>query len=380
MVLPFLSLYLTKSLGLSVSQAGGLISLYGLGSLAGAWMGGWLSDRIGSVRTQQLSLFVSGALFLGFLGLESYLLLATLIFLLSVAAEAFRPAVMTSMAERAPEASQARCFALLRLAANLGMAVGPAAGGFLALLDYSWLFLADALTCFAAGALLARSLKAPPGDQTGHEKSRGEARRSPWNDPPFLGLLALVFLLAVVIFQIFSTMPIYLNRAYGLREDGIGLVLALNGTLIVLFEMVLIHWAEGRDRMRLAGLGCFIFCAGFALMPLGSSAAFAAFTVVIWTTGEMLALPLMNAAVAARSTPGTRGRYMGLYTMSFSLAFIVAPIVGTRVLEHLGGAALWYGVGALGPLLGLGGLLLAPAFRVRQSSAAPSRDGRRSPP
>jgi predicted MFS family arabinose efflux permease len=337
-------------------------------AVAGAWAGGWLSDRIGSVRTQQLSLLASGVLFLGFIGLDSYPLLATLIFVLSVAAEAFRPAVMTSMAERAPEASQARCFALLRLAANLGMAMGPAVGGFLALVDYSWLFLADALTCFAAGALLARGLKARPGDQAGHEKGREEAPRSPWNDLPFLGLLALVFLLSVVIFQIFSTMPIYLHRAYGMREDGIGLVLALNGTLIVLFEMVLIHWAEGRDRMRLASFGCFIFCAGFALMPLGSTAAFAAFTVVIWTAGEMLALPLINAVVAARTTPGTRGRYMGLYTMSFSLAFVVAPIAGTRVLEHLGGAALWYGVGALGPLLGLGGLLLAPAFKQKGST------------
>jgi predicted MFS family arabinose efflux permease len=371
MVLPFLTLYLTKSLGLSVSQAGGLISLYGLGAVAGAWAGGWLSDRIGSLRTQQLSLLISGVLFLGFLFIDTYYPLATLIFLLSLAAEAFRPAVMTAMAERAPGASQARCFALLRLAANLGMAVGPAAGGFLALFDYSWLFLADAFTCFAAGALLARGLRARPEDHAGHEDSRGEALRSPWTDLPFLGLLVLVFLIAVVIFQIFSTMPIYLHRAYGLREDGIGLVLALNGTLIVLFEMVLIHWAEGRDRMRMAGLGCFIFCAGLALMPLGSSAAFAAFTVVIWTTGEMLAMPLMNAAVAARTTPGTRGRYMGLYTMSFSVAFVVAPIVGTRVLEHLGGAALWYGIGALGPLLGLGGLLLAPAFRVRESSIAP---------
>jgi predicted MFS family arabinose efflux permease len=368
MVLPFLTLYLTKSIGLSVSQAGGLISLYGLGSVLGAWGGGWLSDRIGSVRTQQLSLVLSGGLFLGFIGLESYPLIAGLIFLLSVAAEAFRPAVMTSMAERAREESQTRCFALLRLAANLGMAVGPAAGGVLARFDYTWLFLADGLTCFLAAFLLARALGERPADSGAHEAAAAGARRSPWRDLPFLGLLALVFLLAVVIFQVFATMPLYLHQAYGLREDSIGLILGLNGAIIVVFEMLLIHWAEGRDAMRLAGLGCFVFCLGLGLMPLGASLAFAAFTVVVWTTGEMLALPLMNAAVAARARPGARGRYMGMYTMAFSVAFVVAPAAGTWVLEHLGGAALWYGIAALGPFLGLGGLALAPAFRRKETT------------
>jgi predicted MFS family arabinose efflux permease len=369
MVLPFLTLYLTKSIGLSVSQAGGLLSLYGLGSVLGAWGGGWLSDRIGSLRTQQISLLATGLLFLGFIGQTSYPVIAALVFAVSVVAEAFRPAVMTAMADRAPEESRTRCFALLRLAGNLGMAVGPAVGGVLAHLDYTWLFVADAATCLIAAALLVRGLGRAPANAPAEEPGAEGEPHSPWRDLPFLGFLGLVFVLSVVIFQIFSTMPLYLHRTYGLREDSIGLILGLNGTLIVLFEMILIHWAEKRDALRLAGVGCLVFCLGLALMPLGRGLAFAAFTVVVWTTGEMLALPLMNAAVAARATPRTRGRYMGLYTMAFSVAFVVAPGAGTWVLEHLGGAALWYGIGALGPPLALGGFALAPAFRRKETAS-----------
>ncbi len=131
--------------------------------------------------------------------------------------------------------------------------------------------------------------------------------------------------------------------------------------------MVLVHWAERRDRMTVVGVGALLVCLGFGLMPLGSTAAFAALTVVIWTVGEMLALPLLNAVVADRADSATRGRYMGLYNMAYSVAFILAPAAGTWVYDHLGPSALWIGVGALGVPLLAGSLALRRALRVPEA-------------
>ena len=123
----------------------------------------------------------------------------------------------------------------------------------------------------------------------------------------------------------------------------------------------------------MAGAGGLLIGIGFGLMPFGSTTAFAVLTVLVWTFGEMLALPFTNAAVASRAGAGRAGSYMGLYTMAFSLAFILAPIVGTAVYEHVGPEVLWLGVGGSGVLLAAGFARLSRAFRGPQGSP-PARD------
>lgn len=367
MVLPFLGLYFTREQGLGVAEAGRLIACYGLGSILGAWIGGWLSDRIGALATQKLSLTATGVGFMLFPLLRDPAVLAVGIFVVSVIAESFRPANMTEFAHRAAPGMQGRAFALLRLAANVGMAIGPAVGGILALYSYVWLFVGDAVTCWAAALLLVlwiRPLPAEP-EPAADVAAAPPRARPPWRDAPFLALMAFVLLLAMCVFQVFSTLPLYLGRELGYREDAVGRLLALNAVLIVLFEMVLIHWAERHDRMRIVAVGSFLLCAGLGVLPLGRGPLFVAATVVVWSVGEMLALPLVNAVVADRAGRGMRGRYMGLYTMTFGGAFFLGPALGTWLYEHHGPATLWYAVGATAVPLVLGALALRAPLRAR---------------
>jgi MFS family permease len=373
MVLPFLALFFTRDRGLSVGEAGRLVGAYGLGALGGSFLGGWLSDRIGSIRTQQVSLVGAGIGYFAILGTRGSWSLPLVLLATSVVAEAFRPAVMTATARRAPRGLEARCFALLRLAVNLGMAIGPAVGGFLAVHGYGWLFATDAVTCWLAALLLLLLL---PSGRAGaaHDGVRpGEATRSPWADGPFLLMLGLSLLLAGTFFQIFTTFPLYLRRAYGFPENRIGMLLAMNALSIVLFEMVLIHWAERRDRCLVLGVGASLVCSGLAMLPLGSTLGFAVLATLVWTSGEMLSLPLMNALVADRAGGASSGRYMGAYTMSFSAAFVIAPLAGTWVYERFGPERLWLGVGllALPQLAGWIGLRRIFVARPEPGTAPP---------
>jgi predicted MFS family arabinose efflux permease len=358
MVLPFITLYLTQDRGLSVAIAGRIMGVYGFGSIAGSYIGGWLSDRIGTERTQQLSLIGSGLGFFWLSALRGLMPITIAVFLVSTVSEAYRPAVMASFAQRAPADRQAQAFALLRLAANLGWGVGPAVGGFLALHSYRLLFLVDGATCWLAALLLGLALPAAQRTPAARATQSGRAAISPWSDGPFLLLLVLVATLALAFFQVFSTMPVYFRTVYGLRESAIGMLMGLNALLIVAFEMVLIQWVGNRKRMPLIGLGAVLVCGGLALMPFGTSLAFAALTIVVWTVGEMIALPLLNAVVGKRAAPGSSGRYMGLYTMAYSVAFMLSPVVGALIYERFGPERLWYCIGALAVPLLFGALAL----------------------
>lgn len=385
MVLPFLALYLTSERGLAPARAGALLSLYGLGAVAGTLAGGWLSDRIDPNRLQAASLLASAVGLAGLGWIRSPAAIAVALVAVATVAEAFRPANSTALAAACPPELRLRAFALRRLALNLGMTFGPAVGGYLALFDYRLLFAVDGATCALATLPLWPLIRRrrfgadSPGDTGAGSPPGGAApgiaagASTPWRDGPFLALMGLVTLLALVLFQVWGTYPLSLRRLYGLSEDRIGLLFAVNTLVIVAVEMPLVTALARRDPLKVAALGALLLCLGFGLTPLGGGFAFAAFAVVVWTAGEMLALPLTEGIVANRAGAGASGRYMGVFAATFSIAFIAAPALGTAVYERFGPAAVWAGAAAAGPLLAAGYLALAPRFRAATTARPTTR-------
>lgn len=369
MVLFFMSLYFTKKLGFEVSTAGKLVSMYGLGSLIGSYIGGLLSDMIGPKRVQLLSLFFSGVgyIFLGTLTTLNSIAITLLI--LAIVTDAFRPANMTAMAEVCNGKNRARGFALNRLAMSIGLAIGPAVGGFLATLDYGYLFWVDGLTCILAGVffllIFRKSLRA-----IGTESYRNDkVVHSPWKDSVFLGLLGLLLIIGIVFFQIFNTWPLYLKEKYGLIENQFGFLLTLNCFMIILIEMVLIHLLEKKNILRVTSLGALLIFTGFFLLPYGDNYAYVIFTLIIWTLGEILVFPLTATFISNRATDENRGKYMGMFTFTFSTSFVIGPMAGAWIYDTYGPSFLWNGVGLVGLGVFIGFLWLERIVNGRRSDA-----------
>jgi predicted MFS family arabinose efflux permease len=372
MVLPFLSLYLTVRLHFTVAEAGLVLGLWGVGSMVGSYLGGRLADRFGPLGVQVGSLLAVGAGFLVLARLQSLAGVAVAVLVVSTVGDAFRPALLVAAATFSPVAVRTRALALVRLANNLGMAIGPALGGALAVKHYAWLFAGDAATCWAAARVLWLTLRRAAVGAVAAPAERAAAARSPWRDRPYLVFLVLVVGWGVVFMQIWSTLPLYWRLHYGLSEDAIGLLLAFNPAVIVLFEMVLLHAVEHLNPLRVVAVGTVLIGAGFAATPFGRGVAWAVVTVAVWTLGEMLSLPLTNAVAGHRAPAGLSGAYMGTYTLAFSTALVLGPTTGTAVFQAFGGDALWLGAGAVAVLLAVAFRLLAPHLD-REAEAAPGR-------
>ena len=357
MVLPFLTLYLTTRHGFSAREAGGVLSLYGVGAIGGAYVGGWLSDRVGSISAQLAGLCLSAGGLAVLSAMQSPLSIIVIVLLWSIVAESIRPANAAALAELSPPELQVRAFGLRRLGMNLGMSIGPAVGGVLAAYSYLWLFFVEAsVSLLAAGLLWA--LFPPRRQSVARERpgytalgSRSGTARSPWGDGVFLVLVGLVTLLVTVLCQLFGAYPLTLTEQYRLPEYTLGLVFTLNTLVIVVFQMPIIHAVERFDPLQVIGLGAFLLCAGFALLALTSSIGPIGVTVLVWTLGEMLTTPLLEGFVANRSAVESRGQYMGLFSAAFSLAFVLAPLGGTWVYEVWGYRTLWFLCGVLGVML-----------------------------
>ncbi len=368
MVLPFLSLYLVRELNYETAAAATVLFAFGLGSVVGSYAGGelsgrWAASRGGAFGVQIVSLILAGGGFLVVPRLRSFTAVTIAVFVAGALSDAYRPACMAAVIEASPAALRPRAMGLMRMAAHAGIAVGPAVGGLLAAIDYRWIFVGEAATCWLAAAWLFMTLR-------GREIRRPEVRAaaasagpSLWADGPFLALLALILIAALVLFQLFNALPLYLMADYDFDERLVGLVFAFSAGLILIFEMVLIKLLEHRDPALLVGFGMFLMCAGFGLLPFGRGLAFVALVVTVWTLGEMVALPFSNVLVAQRATAGRTGQAMGMYTAVFSVAAVLAPVIGLPVLDRYGGGVLWAAAGLLGIPLWIGMAMLARTMR-----------------
>jgi predicted MFS family arabinose efflux permease len=362
MVLPFLSVYLTQSLGYSIEKTGIVLSSYGFGSLVGGYLGGVFTDRYGHFIVQFLSLIISGLCFISLSFISGYHQLIIGFFITSMVAESLRPANASSISFYSKPENIARSFSLNRMAINLGFSIGPLAGGLLASLSYKMLFFADGITCITAGFVFFFYFRNRRGFTPTKKKSHEENAqrvRSAYFDKGYLIFIVLTSIYAILFFQLFMTLPLYYREIYDLNEKLIGGLLAINGFTVFTFEMVLVYILSKRYHLHwLIVIGMILLGISFSMLNLNHSLSILLFSMFILSISEIFAMPFMSTFVVDRSNAQNRGSYMGLYTISFSVALIIAPYLGSRIISNFGFEVLWWGTGLVALLISVGFLLI----------------------
>jgi MFS family permease len=369
---PLLTFYLTQDRGYELTEAGGIIALLGLGQVAAALVGGVLADRLGRRATMALSLFGAAATMLVLAQARSYDAIAVTVLVLGFTGELYRPAVAALVADVVPAKDRVYAYGLLYWCINIGFAIAPVLGGLLARVDFTILFVADAVTSAVFGALiLARVPETrPPREPATSDAPPAPGLASAVADRGYMLLLLLVFLVSLITWQGMVPLSGYM-LAQGHDAAVYGAVLAVNGVVIVALQPWLTARIEHRDPSRVLAVAALVTGAGFALHGAGSAIALHAAAVAVWTIGEILASPTSSALVAGFSPAQARGRYQGLFTMAWGAAYLVAPLVGTRVLRDWGSNALWLGCLGLGAIAAIGHVAAAPARRRRMAASTP---------
>ncbi len=354
MVIPFLSLYLTEDLHFEPSDVGWIMSAFGLGSLAGSWLGGKLTDTIGYYKVMVRSLLATGILFIGLQFLNTFVSICLGIFLVMLVADMFRPAMFVAMSAYSKPENKTRSVTLIRLAINLGFSAGPALGGLIiTTMSYGGLFWVDGITCILATLLLINVLN--PKKARIVDNVINDNPQSAYKDKAFWIFLASMTIFGIIFLQYFSTMPIYYKNVHTLNELEIGILLGLNGAFIFLLEMPLIKWLENTKYSKpfLMLVGAMLTAASFLVLNLTPWIGILLIGMLFMTVGEMIAFPFSNAFAMERAKKGNQGEYMALYTISFSVAHIFGHNAGMQLVDSVGFENTWYIMTALGVLCAL---------------------------
>ncbi len=351
MVLPFLTKYLHEDLKFSVVDVGSIMVCFGFGSMVGSWLGGKLSDKIGYYKIMIFSLFTSGLFFFIIQYVTSFTGLCISMFTIMVISDMYRPAMFVSLNAYATPENRTKSLTLVRLAINLGFGLGPALGGLIIMnFSYKGLFITDGATCIIAiliFALLVKERKKPIEVKNPIIEIE---RKSVFKDRPFWVFLISCLITGILFFQLLTTMPLYYKVQFDLTEFQTGLVLTINGAIIFLLEMSIVSYIERNkiNKVKVVTLGCLAMALSLFALLLNFWIGSLLIMILFMTFGEMFAFPFSNSFAMSRAPKGHEGRYMAIFTMSFSLAHILSAKVGTSIIDKFSYQTNWIFMGCLG--------------------------------
>ena len=341
-IIPYLTLVLRKDFQLPDAAAARLLLAYGGGSLVSIVVGGVLTDRLGRRLTLLLSLLGSGVIAVSLGCVSSIRVFAPLLVLLGFVADLYRPAASAIIGDLLPSAQRATGFAALRTAVNLGFAVGMSLGGFIE--DWSWrlLFIGDGATTLLYGAVVYLFIgETRPSENPGSSGNRDPEASSPWRDAVFLQVLVVSLTFSLMFFSHLTELPLTITLTAGYPARLYGLLVAMNGLLIALFEMSVVERLRPFRRLRVAALGTFLTGLAFSSAGMARHWTWFLLVVVMYTAGEILTTPQKMAFVTDWAPPASRGRYLSFYQATWSIAMGLNPILFLPLRTRLGDAAFW---------------------------------------
>lgn len=367
-VIIFLSIYLTGELGFSKSQAGIVIGSFGVGSLLGAWLGGWLTDKIGYYKVMFLSMFAVGFFFFGMAYVREFYTFCAFVITTAAVGDMYGPASSASIAAYSKKENNSRALSLIRLAINLGFAVGSSAVGFIAgAYGYYWLFMIDGITCILAAFIFILVMKNKPEVIKKEKSTSGDNKKiqSPYTDIWFLAFMLCLALCSIPFFQLFTAYPVFVKEELFFSEFEYGAIMAFNGLLLFLCEMPIVHVLTKKNKeMPSLAIGALLIAISFFVFNIfGFHTWVAIIAMILIVFGEILNFPFSTAVALSRSHVSNRGRYMGVFSMTFSFCFIFAPWMGMKIVELYNYETLWFIMGLLSIIATLGLFYLGKSYQ-----------------
>ena len=357
MVFPFLTLYLHQRLNLSMVYVGVILMFWAASGLVGQIVGGAFTDRFGRKRLMVVSL-ASSAVMLALFGLaDSFVGAAIVVSITGFVNALYQPARDAMIADLVESERRPQAYGLIRVVANLGIAIGPAIGGFLAAQSYLITFMSSASATFIYFLITTFLMsETKPNAPAPHASDTAPGNlMTVLRDTRFVVFCIGGICCTILAAQMMAVLPVYMKDQFGLGETFFGWVMTTNAAMVGLLQLPITRVTRKIPRLFLTATGAILYALGVGSVALGSAFPHFIAAMAVYTFGEMLLVPTSTAVTADLAPANLRGRYMGMLGLTWSVGFGIGPIIGGLISDQLAPIALW-------PLTALSGIIAAIIF------------------
>ncbi|MFX1326428.1 MAG: MDR family MFS transporter [Promethearchaeota archaeon] len=347
LLFPFFSLYITNRFGVGVTEVGILIAIFSAGGIIGSMVGGALADKYGRRALALFGLITSGigSIVMGLVdNLSLFFIVAAV---LGVLGDFGGPARQAMVADLLTKEKQAEGFGLLRVAVNVSATIGPIFGGFLWKQSYMLLFIADAASSLATAVIMFIFIpETKPKPQEGkHEESLIQTLlgyKEVLKDVVYVLFLTVSMLTVIVYMQLNSTLSIFLINFIGMPPEVFGFLISMNAIMVVVLQFWITKRISKYAPMKMMALGTLFYMIGFGMYGFVSETYLYFIAMAIVTIGEMIDIPVSQAAAANFAPEDKRARYMAAFGFHWGIPNLFGVYVSGLVMDNIGPVWIWY--------------------------------------
>ncbi|MBU0495718.1 MAG: MFS transporter [Chloroflexi bacterium] len=370
---PFLTIYMRDRMAVSITVIGLLFALNSAAGLVTTFIAGPVVDRFGRKWVMVLSLLVAGVTLVVMSVADTLALWVVLMIISGAFGPLYQVGSDAMIADLIEPARRPDAYALLRTSHNVGVAVGPAIGGFVMAVSYALAFqIAAGAQFFFALFILFFVAETLPRREAGQPVPADGGYRQILRDRPFLAFCAAYTLTGCCATLIFLYLTLYAKESYGVPESQLGFLLTLNAGMVVTLQYLITRFTRRLPHLPVMAVGAMFYALGVGSVAWGSSFYMFLVSMAIVTLGEMIMVPTASTLTANLAPPAMRGRYMSIFGLTWGVSFGVAPVIGGFLSDNVAPVAIWYGGLVLGLTSVLGFVLLTWTLRGRRAAPAPA--------
>ncbi len=352
MLFPFFSLYITQKFNVGMTEAGIVLGIFSLAGLVGQMIGGALTDKFGRRKLIIFGLVFSALSTLTLGLVKEYSVLIPLAVVIGLLSDVAGPAHGAMIADLLPEKKRQEGFGILRVVGNMAWIVGPTIGGFVAGKSFLALFVIDAIISCVVAFLFFMFIPETKPEAHANEPQEGIIKTflgygKVFANFAFIGFLLAIMLMGVVYQQMYNSLSVYLRDVHNIAPSGYGFLLTASAVVVILFQFSVTRYIKVKPPFKIMAYGTLFYMLGFSMFGLVNAYWLFVAAIVVVTMGEMLVVPTSQFLATNFAPEDMRGRYMGVFGMSWAIPATIGPTLAGLVIDNLNPDLLWYIGGAL---------------------------------
>ncbi|QRN82177.1 MFS transporter [Chloroflexota bacterium] len=354
MIWPFLMIYASETLALPLAAVASLMTVNATAGLLSSIVAGPIIDRLGRKGVMVVGLIGNGLCYFMLSKAHSYSAFALILGASGLFSPLYRVGTDAMMADLFPVEKRADAFALLRMARNIGVATGPAIGGFVLAQSYTiGLYGAAAGLAIYGVMLLVFARETIPAEVTAAASSLRDQLKGYWQalrDKPFIGLVGAFTLVQMTTSLIWVLLSVYVKTGFGISEQRYGWLATTNALMVVFLQVLITRQTQRHPALKVMRWGAMFYIVAPLLIAFSTGYWGFWLAMVVMTLGELIVVPTASARAANLAPVEMRGRYMSLYGLTWNLASGISPVMGGLLSDTLGPQAPWFGGAVMGVL------------------------------